>query len=572
MLEIGSLLNGTYKILSVVGRGGMSVVYLAINERANKTWAVKEVRKDGISDFEVVKQGLIVETEMLKQFNHPHLPSIVDVIDTEDSFIIVMDYIQGKSLEEILTKSGNAPQKKEDVMEWAKQLCDVLGYLHSREKPIIYRDMKPANVMLRPDGNVMLIDFGTAREFKSRSVADTVCLGTRGYAAPEQYGGMGQTDARTDIYCLGATLYHLLTGHSPAEPPYEIRPIGDWIPEYSGSGLEEIIVKCTKQDPNERYQNCAELMYALEHEEENTQKARRDRRTKWRIFVVCNIIWLLGAVGMAGFRAGWSHQVQMSYEAYLDNAKNASDLQSAAEYYTKAIAMNPGKEEAYRELLTELDRDYVFTSEESILLTTAVMHTDGGKRTSIDSLKGNNRKAYDELCYRIASDYYFFYEGADNRVKAAGWYEKILDSKYLTKQQIHIADSLHKIGSYYASLGTNAGKYDFAEQGSTYLDYWNDLVDITQGDLMEETGRAYVALGLCKNMAVEIYDLAPQFKASGVTLEELSEQLKHIREQLAEIVPEDADDQEEAALIQKNVDQAELILKSTFASTGKENK
>ena len=166
MLEIGTLLNGTYKILSVVGRGGMSVVYLAINERANKTWAVKEVRKDGVSDFEVVKQGLIVETEMLKQFNHPHLPSIVDVIDTEDSFIIVMDYIQGKSLEEIITKSGNAPQKKEDVMEWAKQLCDVLGYLHSREKPIIYRDMKPANVMLRPDGNVMLIDFGTAREFK----------------------------------------------------------------------------------------------------------------------------------------------------------------------------------------------------------------------------------------------------------------------------------------------------------------------------------------------------------------------------------------------------------------------
>lgn len=571
MLEIGTLLNGTYKILSVVGRGGMSVVYLAINERANKTWAVKEVRKDGISDFEVVKQGLIVETEMLKQFNHPHLPSIVDVIDTEDSFIIVMDYIQGKSLEEILTKSGNAPQKKEDVMEWAKQLCDVLGYLHSREKPIIYRDMKPANVMLRPDGNVMLVDFGTAREFKSRSVADTVCLGTRGYAAPEQYGGMGQTDARTDIYCLGATLYHLLTGHSPAEPPYEIRPIGDWIPEYSGSGLEEIIIKCTKQDPNERYQSCAELMYALEHEEENTQKARRERRIKWRLFLACNVIGVLGVIGMAGFRIGWSHQVQMSYEAYRDNAKNAPDLQGAADYYTKAIAMDPGKEDAYFDLLSELDRDYVFTSEESILLTGALMHTEGGKRTSIDSLRGNNRKAYDELCYRIASDYYFFYEGADNRVKAASWYEKVIDSKYLTTQQIHIADSLHKIGSYYASLGTTAGKYDFAEQGSTYLDYWKDLVDITQGNLMEATGRAYVALGLCKNMAVEIYDLAPQFKSAGVTFEELDEQLKHVKEQLAMIEPEDAEDQEEADAIQKNVEQAELILKSTFASAGKES-
>ena len=98
MLETGSVIDKKYKILSIIGRGGMSIVYLAINERANKTWAVKEVRKDGVSDFEVVRQGLIVEIEMLKSFNHPHLPSIVDVIDTEDSFIIVMDYIQGKSL------------------------------------------------------------------------------------------------------------------------------------------------------------------------------------------------------------------------------------------------------------------------------------------------------------------------------------------------------------------------------------------------------------------------------------------------------------------------------------------
>ena len=571
MLQIGEILNGTYKILSVIGRGGMSVVYLAINERANKTWAVKEVRKDGTSDFEVVKQGLIVETELLKQFNHPHLPSIVDVIDTEDSFIIVMDYIQGKSLEELMTTSGNKPQKKEDVIEWAKQLCDVLGYLHSREKPVIYMDMKPANVMLRPDGSVMLIDFGTAREFKNRSVADTVCLGTRGYAAPEQYGGMGQTDARTDIYCLGATLYHLLTGHSPADPPYEIRPIGDWIPEYAKSGLEEIIIKCTKQDPEERYQSCAELMYALEHEKENTRKARQERNVKWNIFVACNVVWVLGAIGMAVTSIAGSQQVQVSYEAYLDNAQNASGLQETADYYTKAIAMAPGKEEAYLDLVSTMDRDYTLTQEESMLLTTALMHTEGGKRTSIDHLKEDNRKVYDELCYRIGSDYYFFYDGADSRSKAASWYEKILDSKYLTEQQLHIADSLHRIGSYYASLGTSAGKYDFAQQGSTYLDYWKDLIDITQGNLMEETGHAYIALGLCKNMAVEIYDLAPQFKAAGVTYDELNSQLAYVKQQLAEIRPEDEEDKEESLLIEKNIAQAQLLLQSTFASVGKEN-
>lgn len=228
MLRIGDLLDGKYKILNEVGRGGMSIVYLAVNERANKTWAVKEVRKDGLSDSRAVRRGLIAETDLMKKLRHPSLPGIVDVIDSEDSFVIVMDYIEGRSLLEVLKTEGAQPEER--VITWAFQLCDVLEYLHSQDPPVIYRDMKPANIMLKPDGTVTLVDFGTAREFKDQAGAeDTVCLGTRGYAAPEQYGSRGQTDARTDIYCLGATLYHLLTGHNPAEPPYGIRPLNYWM-------------------------------------------------------------------------------------------------------------------------------------------------------------------------------------------------------------------------------------------------------------------------------------------------------------------------------------------------------
>ena len=184
MLEIGSLVDGKYKILNKIGQGGMSVVYLAMNERANKQWAIKEVRKDGVQNFEVVKQGLIVETDLLKKLNHPNLPSIIDVIDGDGSFLIVMDYIEGRTLEKVLREYG--AQDQADVIEWAKQLCDVLSYLHSRKPPIIYRDMKPSNVMLRPDGKVMLIDFGTAREFKETSVADIHPVWeTEGYAVPE---------------------------------------------------------------------------------------------------------------------------------------------------------------------------------------------------------------------------------------------------------------------------------------------------------------------------------------------------------------------------------------------------
>lgn len=186
MLKIGSVIDGKYKILNIVGKGGMSIVYLAMNEKANKQWAIKEIRKKDYCDFEMDKK----EIEMMKRLKHPNLPGIADVIEEKESLLIVMDYIEGRSLEDLVQECG--PLDEKSVIKWAKQLCDVLTYLHTRTPPIIYRDMKPANVMLKPDGNVMLIDFGAAREYKLTNQKDTVLLGTRGYAAPEQYAWMAR--------------------------------------------------------------------------------------------------------------------------------------------------------------------------------------------------------------------------------------------------------------------------------------------------------------------------------------------------------------------------------------------
>ena len=322
MLEIGSLVDGKYKILNKVGQGGMSVVYLAMNEKANKQWAIKEVRKDGVLDFESVKQGLVAETDILKKLDHPNLPSIIDVIDTEDSFIIIMDYIQGNSLNKALEEYGAQPQ--EMVIKWAMQLCDVLGYLHSRNPAIIYRDMKPANIMLKPDGNITLIDFGTAREYKEKNLADTTCLGTVGYAAPEQFGGMGQTDARTDIYCLGATLYHLVTGMNPCEPPYEIKPIREINPSLS-SGLERIIIKCTQRDPNDRYQSCAELMYALEHYEEIDDIHRKKQKKKLSLFIISLLLTVVMAITSVSANVLAENKKSENYEEILKSASSVDD-------------------------------------------------------------------------------------------------------------------------------------------------------------------------------------------------------------------------------------------------------
>ncbi len=261
-LKAGNEIDGRYTILREIGRGGMSHVHLAMDKRINKTLAVKEVRKDSSVNFEIVLNSMREETNLLKELSHPAIPAIIDIIENPDVFLTVMEYIEGETLQNVLTTNG--AQTQEFVIDVAYQLADVLNYLHTRQSPIIYRDMKPANIILQPNGRVRLIDFGVARKYKPEALNDTVCLGTRGYAAPEQFGGMGQTDARTDIYNLGVTLFHLVTGKSPNEPPYQIWPIREINPELS-KGLEYIIERCTQKDPADRFQSAKELLEALDN-------------------------------------------------------------------------------------------------------------------------------------------------------------------------------------------------------------------------------------------------------------------------------------------------------------------
>lgn len=506
MLEIGSLVDGKYKILNKVGQGGMSVVYLAMNEKANKQWAVKEVRKDGIKDFEVVKQGLVAETDILKKLSHPNLPSIIDVIDTQDSFIIIMDYIQGNSLNKALDEFGAQPQ--EDVIDWAKQLCDVLGYLHSREPAIIYRDMKPANIMLKPDGNVTLIDFGTAREFKEKNLADTTCLGTVGYAAPEQFGGMGQTDARTDIYCLGATLYHLVTGMNPCEPPYEIKPIREINPALSG-GLEKIILKCTQRDPNDRYQSAAELMYALEHYEEIDDLYRKKQKGKLTKFIACAALSAaFFATSVFGY-VGAENKKSENYDYILKNAQSTDK-------YTEAIVIDPDRKEAYlgtqdtKGLVEFLISDGELTVDDDAVLKQlrgGLEQVDIlGYSTTVnvlDELKESDPESYEEFCYQVGEAYMFYYKvgvAKDKYATAATWFRHSLDSHPVANMYCDISDCLQNIAKFskanqYANLyqeyqvlwdqiktlQQDALAYD----DDLKLRIWNEIVNMLQNNVKE---------------------------------------------------------------------------------------
>lgn len=255
-MNVGDVFDGRYRIAGILGRGGMSRVYLAENIKLGTFWAIKQVSKK-----EGTGQDFRVEPEILKRLEHPALPRIYDILEDEESIYIVEDYIEGVPLDKKLSEAGSFGE--EIVAGWAAELCRALDYLHSvRPNPIIYRDMKPSNIILAKSGRLKLIDFGISREFKAQSDSDTVYIGTRGYAAPEQYGS-GQTGVASDIYSLGVTLYQLLTGKSPNEPPYEIKPVRFFNKELSGK-IESILCKCTRQDPSERYRSVSELLKDLE--------------------------------------------------------------------------------------------------------------------------------------------------------------------------------------------------------------------------------------------------------------------------------------------------------------------
>ena len=542
MLEIGSLVDGKYKILNKIGQGGMSVVYLAMNERANKQWAIKEVRKDGVQNFEVVKQGLIAETEMLKKLSHPNLPSIIDVIDGDGTFLIVMDYIEGRHLESVVKEYG--AQSQEDVIEWAKQLCDVLSYLHSRKPPIIYRDMKPSNVMLKPDGKVMLIDFGTAREFKENSVADTTCLGTQGYAAPEQYGGHGQTDARTDIYCLGATLYHLLTGHNPSEPPYEMYPIRYWNPELS-SGLEEIILKCTQKNPDDRYQNCGGLLYALEHYNELDIEYKRKQTLKWRAFLCSAALTVVAGAGATGFKIAENTVTASTYETYVEEADNlaSTDPEQCIQYYKNAIALNPSDGLAYEKLLNFFLWEHndsaqgdtgneaasqqitcVFSDAEEQEIRKVLGTEENKNRRNEEYLKANVED-YDKFAYDLGIAYYFSYNGTGNKGAARKWLEIASEAEptdELNEANINRAANLYKISEYYDSLGM---RNQAGDSRVSYADYWRDLQKTVEDD--SASGNNVNILLAYKEMTFQIADNAANFKSAGITRQQMENELDH---------------------------------------------
>jgi serine/threonine protein kinase/tetratricopeptide (TPR) repeat protein len=291
-LPLGTILDGKFKIVQVLGEGGMGTVYKV--EQVGKPGYIRAVKELLISpntpadERNSAIERFDKEIDLLFNLKHPRIPSLILSFQERGNYYFVMEFVPGRNLEKILEDS-KAQLNEDQVIIWMMQVCEALSYIHSRTPPIILRDLKPGNIMITPDGNVQLIDFGIARKFDPNKRTNTENLGTISYASPEHLGSITapgqkrsalnpgklvQTDARSDIYSLGATMYHLLTNHEP--DPIQTPPTGSILAKNPRlrtvrignrvvCPVEQVIIKAMQQEPANRFQNAEAMRVALQH-------------------------------------------------------------------------------------------------------------------------------------------------------------------------------------------------------------------------------------------------------------------------------------------------------------------
>jgi len=264
ILERGTILNNIYRVVTILGKGAMGNVYLVERIKDDKRLVVKELfftPQAGL-DQSIAKEIFFREAEFMAKFNHQGLPGMYGVFSQDEKDYLVMDYIEGKTLEEIINTSGG-PLKEDDAIKWTVDIASILDYLHnSFHQPVVYRDLKPSNIIITPDGKAKLVDFGIVRYYNPDKNTDTFNYGSPGYAAPEQYKGRGQSTPQSDIFGLGVILYQMITKYDPSLKPFIFPPIKS-LNNTVSTVLEGIIKRAIQLEPLKRYISIREFSEAL---------------------------------------------------------------------------------------------------------------------------------------------------------------------------------------------------------------------------------------------------------------------------------------------------------------------
>jgi eukaryotic-like serine/threonine-protein kinase len=312
-LESGTILRQRYKLTNIVGQGGMGSVYRAEDLRLpGRLCAIKEVQPDPGASLSLRQQAqdqFLREASLLAQLDHPNLPKVSDFFTDEGRDYLVMDYVPGNDLKQLIDESRRRgePLSQELVLTWATQIVDALAYLHAQDPPVLHRDIKPANIKLTPDSRIKLVDFGLAKLLASddaRTITVIQGRGTALYTPLEQYGGESDhTDVRSDIYALGATLYHLLTAQPPPEAKERFLNPRILRPPTAVNGrisplVSEAVLWAMEMHPDDRPKTVALLRATLLGNERRPARRQREDDVSWPEAVEANQGIALVALGL----------------------------------------------------------------------------------------------------------------------------------------------------------------------------------------------------------------------------------------------------------------------------------
>lgn len=526
MLEKGTVVDGKYVILKEIGTGGMSTVYLAEHQLLGQKWAIKEIQKETRDKKELIRQSLLAETNILKRLEHPNLPRIIDVIQTKETMLLVMDYIEGITLQELIENLG--PQEEKQVIQWAKTICEVLIYLHTRKPPIIYRDLKPSNLMLRSDGTLVLIDFGTAVEYYRKEMTDVICLGTDGYAAPEQYTENGGADERADIYSFGMTIYTLLTGRILDPSIYEacFAKREDTIisPE-----MEQLIMTCTREEPLARYQDCFALKAALCNLEQKQIEQESKRQKK--VFLLRLLLtgaMICGCITLGIFRFVDKSRYKKAI-AYVNQAeKNISD-EKILEDYKIALQLMPGERQIYESIAEHFVRPNDFHMEEAASLL-SLLEVDSSGRNVMSIFCKKDPEGYCSFCYTIGIGYFYHMGEMTGKKEARVWFQDVIrtESPEFDKGKKRRAVLYEKICKYYSTFIENGEDNSGEETKEGYEDFYDTLHELNQIKFEQNSNESDAAAMylISREIAIEIGNYASEFlNENGISAHELLKEL-----------------------------------------------
>lgn len=488
MDSVGRVLRERYELMAVIGKGGFSTVLLARDISLGSYWAVKQVKNNSSVEFD----SFLKEVELLSTLNYANIPRIVDRIEEGDDYFVVMDFIDGSALSKLVNLQG--PQDEKTVIEWAISICDTMIYLHSNKpesgkRPVVYRDLKPDNIMLCPSGAVKIIDFGASIFYQPGRKFSGEAIGTRGYAAPEQYkGGSNVLGEYSDIYCLGATMYYLTTGFTPGTPPNGVPSVRSKNPDLSDA-FEFCVAKCTADDPENRYQNFSELKAALENIEKLSGLYRKKQARRLIMFYVSFFLSLVfavtGWVGYNGYQADLEDRFQIAYQEAAAYDREG-DYFNAARYYAQALQSKPE------------DRDT------HVLLFNALLPHDGGEDAKAITMAAIDemRKGYldnpsspmyqdPKLCYLVVRRC-IEVEDIEYACMAVDYIAVIKDSPEYESGELNVREiqTFEVIASFQQQDSASAD-YDLFNQTLVNLEDYTDSATLT---VDEQLGNYYLLI------------------------------------------------------------------------------